>query len=62
MNELLPIATGDELRAQAKRLGRRHRRGLAGMVGLHAAAAAAGLAGPALLGLLVQSVTEGTTR
>jgi ABC-type multidrug transport system fused ATPase/permease subunit len=32
------------------------------MVGLHAAAAAAGLAGPPLLGLLVQSVEEGTTR
>jgi ABC-type multidrug transport system fused ATPase/permease subunit len=62
MNELLPIATGDELRAQAKRLGRRHRRGLSAMVGLHAAAAAAGLAGPALLGLLVQSVEDGTTR
>jgi ABC-type multidrug transport system fused ATPase/permease subunit len=62
MNELLPIATGDELRDQAKRLGRRHRRGLTGMVGLHAAAAAAGLAGPALLGILVQSVEDGTTR
>jgi ABC-type multidrug transport system fused ATPase/permease subunit len=62
MNELLPIATGDELRDQAKRLGRRHRRGLAGMVGLHAAAAGAGLAGPALLGILVQSVENGTTR
>jgi len=32
MNELLPIASSDELRDQAKRLGRRHRRGLAGMV------------------------------
>ena len=62
MNELLPIATGDELRDQAKRLGRRHRRGLAGMVGLHAAAAAAGLAGPLLMGALVQSVEDGTTR
>jgi ABC-type multidrug transport system fused ATPase/permease subunit len=62
MNELLPIASSDELRDQAKRLGRRHRRGLAGMVGLHAAAAAAGLAGPALLGSLVQSVEDGTTR
>src|SRR5215204_7646192 len=61
MNELLPIASGDELREQAKRLGRHHRRGLAGMVGLHAAAAAAGLAGPALLGALVQSVQDGTT-
>ena len=62
MNELLPIATGDELREQAKRLGRGHRRGLAGMIALHAAAAAAGLAGPLLLGALVQSVEEGTTR
>ncbi len=62
MNKLLPIATGAELRAQAQRLGRRHRRGLAGMVGLHAAAAVAGLAGPPLLGNLVQSVQQGTTR
>ena len=62
MNELLPIATGDELRVQAKRLGRHHRRGLAVMIGLHAAAAAAGLAAPALLGALVQSVVNGTTR
>jgi ABC-type multidrug transport system fused ATPase/permease subunit len=61
VNELLPIATGTELRAQARRLGRRHRRALLGMIGLHAAAAAAGLAGPPLLGNLVQSVQEGTT-
>jgi ABC-type multidrug transport system fused ATPase/permease subunit len=32
------------------------------MVGLHAAAATAGLAGPPLLGKLVQSVQQGTTR
>ncbi|HEU5213467.1 MAG TPA: ABC transporter ATP-binding protein [Gaiellaceae bacterium] len=62
MNELLPVAEGPELRAQARRLGRRHRRGLAVVIGLHAAAAAAGLAGPALLGALVQSVQNGTTR
>ena len=61
MNELLPIATGTELRAQARRLGRRHRRALLGMIGLYAVAAAAGLAGPPLLGNLVQSVQEGTT-
>ena len=61
MNELLPIAAGDELRAQAKRLGRRNRRALLGMVGLHAAAATAGLAGPPVLGALVQSVQQGTT-
>jgi ABC-type multidrug transport system fused ATPase/permease subunit len=62
VNTLLPIADGPELRAQARRLGRRHRRGLAGVIALHAAAATAGLAGPALLGRLVQAVTEGTTR
>ena len=62
MSDLLPIADGPDLRVQARRLGRRHRRGLAGMVGLHAAAATAGLAGPPLLGKLVQSVQEGTTR
>jgi ABC-type multidrug transport system fused ATPase/permease subunit len=62
VSDLLPIADGRDLRAQARRLGRRHRRALAGMVGLHAAAAAAGLAGPPLLGKLVQSVQDGTTR
>jgi ABC-type multidrug transport system fused ATPase/permease subunit len=61
VNELLPIASSDELRAQARSLGRRHRRALLGMIGLHAAAATAGLAGPPLLGNLVQSVQEGTT-
>ncbi len=59
---LLPIAGGAELREQAGALGRRHRRGLIGVISLHAGAAAAGLAGPALLGELVESVDEGTTR
>jgi ABC-type multidrug transport system fused ATPase/permease subunit len=62
VSELLPIADGSELRSQARQLAGRHRRALAGMVGLHAAAAGAGLAGPPLLGNLVQSVQEGTTR
>jgi ABC-type multidrug transport system fused ATPase/permease subunit len=62
VSQLLPIADGPELRAQSRRLGRRHRRGLAGVVALHAAAAGAGLAGPAVLGRLVQSVEQGTTR
>jgi ABC-type multidrug transport system fused ATPase/permease subunit len=62
VSELLPIAEGKELRSQARALGRRHRRALWGMVGLHAAAAAAGLAGPPLLGELVESVEQGTTR
>ncbi len=61
MSDLLPIADGPDLRVQARRLGRLHRRGLVGMVVLHAAAAGAGLAGPPLLGKLVQGVQEGTT-
>ena len=62
MSDLLPIADGPELRRQAKILGGRHRSALLGVVGLHAAAAAAGLAGPPLLGRLVQSVVDGTSR
>jgi ABC-type multidrug transport system fused ATPase/permease subunit len=62
VSELLPIAEGQELRGQARSLGRRHRRALLGMIGLHASAAAAGLAGPPLLGSLVESVEQGTTR
>jgi ABC-type multidrug transport system fused ATPase/permease subunit len=61
VSDLLPIASGPELRAQARLLGSRHRRALVGVIGLHAAAAAAGLAGPALLGQLVESVVHGTT-
>ncbi len=62
MSDLLPIASGPELRAQAKLLGSRHRRALIGVIALHASAAAAGLAGPALLGQLVEAVVHGTTR
>ena len=62
MTALLPIADGPELRRHAGMLAQRHRAALGGVVGLHALAAGAGLAGPALLGALVQSVTEGTTR
>jgi len=62
VSELLPIAEGAELRAQARLLGSRHRRGLIGMLALHAVAAAAGLAGPPLLGQLVESVQRGTTQ
>jgi ABC-type multidrug transport system fused ATPase/permease subunit len=58
---LLPIAGGAELRAQARALAGRHRRGLAGTVALHACAAAAGLAGPPILGKLVEDVRKGTT-
>jgi ABC-type multidrug transport system fused ATPase/permease subunit len=62
VSDLLPIASGPELRTQAKLLASRHRGALAGVIFLHAAAAAAGLAGPALLGKLVQAVVDGTTR
>ena len=62
MSELLPIADGPELRGQARALAGRHRGALAGLGGLHAAAATAGLAGPPLLGKLVESVQQGTTR
>jgi ABC-type multidrug transport system fused ATPase/permease subunit len=61
MNTLLPIAAGRELRAQARLLAGRHRRGLVGVVLLHGAAAAAGLAGPPILGRLVEAVRNGTT-
>ncbi len=61
MSDLLPIADGPDLRAQARRLGRRHRGALVGTICLHGAAATAGLAGPPLLGAIVQSVEEGTT-
>ncbi len=62
MSNLLPIASGPELREQATLLARRHRRGLGKMIALHASAAATGLAGPPVLGRLVESVRHGTTR
>ena len=57
----LPVATSAQVRARARALARRHRGRLALAAGLHAAAALAGLAGPALLGLLVDEVSGGTT-
>lgn len=62
MSTLLPIADGPELRRHARALARRHRPAVAGVVALHALAAAAGLVAPALLGRLVQAVSDGTTR
>jgi ABC-type multidrug transport system fused ATPase/permease subunit len=55
----LPVATSPQVRQRARALARRHRGRLGVTVGLHAAAALAGLAGPALLGLLVDEVTDG---
>jgi ABC-type multidrug transport system fused ATPase/permease subunit len=57
----LPVATTTQVRDRARALARRHRGRLALTVGLHAAATMAGLAGPALLGLLVDEVGQGTT-
>ncbi|HET8680388.1 MAG TPA: ABC transporter ATP-binding protein, partial [Micromonosporaceae bacterium] len=61
MSTALPVASSAQVRARAGALARRHRGRLALAVGLHAAAALGGLAGPALLGLLVDEVSGGTT-
>ncbi|WP_253904360.1 ABC transporter ATP-binding protein [Arthrobacter sp. Br18] len=49
------------MRAEARRLIRRHRRALTGVIALYVGSAVAGLAGPLLLGALVDAVTDGTT-
>jgi ABC-type multidrug transport system fused ATPase/permease subunit len=56
----LPVATATQVRAHARAIALRHRRGLAATIGLHAASALAGLAGPALLGGIVDAVRHGT--
>ena len=61
MRRTLPVATGEQTRAYARGLMRRHPRALWWTLGLHSLAAVAGLAGPRLLGGLVQGVQEGTT-
>jgi ABC-type multidrug transport system fused ATPase/permease subunit len=58
----LPVATSAQVWAQTKRLLAEHRRALLGMLALNAVAALAGLAGPRLLGELVGSLQDGTTR
>ena len=58
----LPVADARQVRAYAVSLCRRHPRTLALSLLLYAAAALAGLAAPPLLGDLVQSVEQGTTR
>jgi ABC-type multidrug transport system fused ATPase/permease subunit len=57
----LPIATGEQTRAYARLLMRRHPRQLYWALALHSLAAVAGLAGPRLLGGLVEGVQQGTT-
>ncbi len=62
MSTTLPIASSRAVRAYALRLMRKHPRALGGSLLLYAAAALATLAAPPLLGELVESVSEGTTR
>jgi ABC-type multidrug transport system fused ATPase/permease subunit len=57
----LPVATPADVRAEAGRLFRRHRRPLVISVALNVLAAVAGLAGPYLLGRIVDAVLAGTT-
>ncbi len=59
--QILPVASGKEVRRYAIMLMRRHPRLLGGVLGLQALAAIAGLATPALLGDLVQKIQDGTT-
>ncbi len=61
MRRTLPVATGEQTRAYARGLMRRHPRALWWTLALHSLAAVAGLAGPRLLGGLVQGVQEGMT-
>jgi ABC-type multidrug transport system fused ATPase/permease subunit len=55
----LPVAGPDSVRAAAKVLARQYKRGLTAVLLLHGLAAVAGLAGPALIGRLVDQVTNG---
>jgi len=53
MRQILPVAGSAEIRRHARRLARRHPRGLLIALGLHAVAAVTGLAAPRLIGDLV---------
>ncbi|WP_049822250.1 ABC transporter ATP-binding protein, partial [Arthrobacter sp. H41] len=57
----MPVAAPATVRAEARRLIRRHRRGLTGVISLYVGSAVAGLAGPLLLGALVDAIGAGTT-
>jgi ABC-type multidrug transport system fused ATPase/permease subunit len=54
----LPVATGTEVRIEARRLFREHRRPMSVVLTLHALAALTGLVGPPVLGRLVQEVSD----
>jgi ABC-type multidrug transport system fused ATPase/permease subunit len=58
----LPVATAAQVRATARSLLARHRRALVVMLALNALVAVAGLVGPRLLGEVVESVREGSSR
>ena len=57
----LPVATGAQVREQARVLLADHRRALTWMLVLNGLAAVAGLAGPRLLGEIVDAVRRGST-
>ncbi|HEU4543944.1 MAG TPA: ABC transporter ATP-binding protein [Jiangellaceae bacterium] len=57
----LPVASPAEVRAEARRLFRHHRRPLSVALTLHLLAAAAGLASPFLLGRMVDALIEGAS-
>ncbi|HLL66116.1 MAG TPA: ABC transporter ATP-binding protein [Micromonosporaceae bacterium] len=59
---ILPVATGAQVGAHARKLARAHRGQLAVVIGLHALAASSGLVTPRLLGSLVEGIQGGTTR
>jgi ABC-type multidrug transport system fused ATPase/permease subunit len=58
---ILPVASTKQVRRYALGLMRRHPRELAVALSLHALAALAGLGLPLLVGILVQSIKDGTT-
>src|SRR5262245_61871353 len=59
--EILPVATPAQVRRYARGLLLRHPRALSGAIALQALAAVAGLATPALIGVLVEEIKNGTT-
>ncbi|MGH8969484.1 MAG: ABC transporter transmembrane domain-containing protein, partial [Actinomycetes bacterium] len=58
---LLPVASGADVRRRARETFAAHRRALLWLLGLHALAALAAVVGPRLLGAIVQAVRDGTT-
>ena len=61
MNEILPVATGAQVRRYALHVLRKYPKWMYGGLALHGLAALAALAGPRLLGDLVEAVENGTT-